>query len=494
MLKDRRSFLQAATLAAVASTVQAPAQDAKAGGVPIVRGGKPSNVVLMICDDLGYGDLGSYGSRLPTTHLDNIAQNGLRFTHCNSGHPICSASRAALMTGRYAPRSHTIGAYFPGAPGGMDRDEQTLANLFHSKGFKTHAVGKWHLGNGPEYQPTSRGFDSYLGVPYSDDMAPLPLIRNLETLEADTDRTRLTPLYTESATSFLKEHGASPFFLYVAYSYPHDPARASDRFRGKSGFGDFGDAVMEIDWSVGEVVKTLKEIGQFDDTLILFTSDHGPWFQGSPGLVRGRKGSTFEGGLRVPLLAHWPHGIAPGVVDEWISNLDWVPTLSSMCDLPRPAKPLDGLDISAKLHGGVMPDHRETILYFAPQPEQGKQVHCARKGEWKLRVAQVDGEIYTNDRNMGHTGFWLPNPELYNLQNDPLESYSVESQNPEMVREILADIDRLLKTFPSDTIEANAKLRVNVASHHTPPGAGPRIRANPPQPALAYEPPGRGDT
>ena len=192
----------------------------------IASGKRPKNVILMICDDLGYGDLGCYGSRIPTPNLDRMATEGVRFTHCNAAHPICSASRAALLTGRYAQRSHTEGAYFPNSKTGMSLDETTLTDLFRAGGFRTKAIGKWHLGDAPEYMPTRRGFDSFYGVPYSDDMQPLPLIRDTTVLEADTDRDLLTPRYTEEALKFLAESSEKPFFLYLAYSYPHDPARA----------------------------------------------------------------------------------------------------------------------------------------------------------------------------------------------------------------------------------------------------------------------------
>ena len=493
MAQDRRHFLKSAALAAAAlkaNGARAATQKTVSRTQP---GASPRNVVLFICDDLGYGDLGSYGAQLPTPNIDRLAQDGMRFTHCNSGHPICSAARAALLTGRYAQRSHTLGAYFPDSPTGMDLSEVTLADLFRAKGVRTQAIGKWHLGDHPEYLPTARGFDNWYGVPYSDDMAPLPLMRGTAKIEADTDRTLLTPRYTEEALKFLNASGDEPYFLYLAYSYPHDPARASARFLGKSGFGVVGDSIMEIDWSVGEVLRTLEQKGHLDDTLVLFTSDHGPWFQGSPGALRGRKGSTFEGGMRVPLIAHWPRGIAPAVADEWVSNMDWVPTLTSLCGLPPSPHPLDGLDISAKLRGGAAPAHRDTVLYFMPAGDANKQCHCARKGDWKLRFAQIDGEIYTNDHTMGHIGYWLPNHELYHLRKDPLESYSSASQFPEIVTEIMADVERLLSTMPIETIRSNQALRLNQASHHTPPGACPRRRQEPPLPARPFEPPNRSD-
>jgi arylsulfatase len=233
----------------------------------------------MICDDLGYGDLGCYGSRLPTPNLDAMAAAGAQFTRWNTPHPICSASRAALLTGRYGLRMNTAGAFGPNSPAGTSLDETLLSNLFHDKGYATKTIGKWHLGDKPAYLPTNRGFDSFLGVPWSDDFNPLPLIRDTQILEQNTDRDILTPRYTEEAVRFLEEpeRGKQPFFLYLAFSYPHDPARASARFRDKTGFGHVGDSIAEIDWSVGEIMRAVEKQGFAKDTLILFTSDHGPW-------------------------------------------------------------------------------------------------------------------------------------------------------------------------------------------------------------------------
>jgi arylsulfatase len=306
----------------------------------------------MICDDLGYGDLGCYGSNLPTPHLDAMAAHGARFAKYNSTHPICSASRAAVLTGRYGHRSATTGAFGPHSPTGTSLNETLLSDLFRAAGYKTKAIGKWHLGDAPQYLPTNRGFDSYYGVPYSDDMQPLPLIRDTTILEQDTTRELLTPRYTEEALKFIDQNAGHPFFLYLAFSYPHDPARASERFRGKTEFGDFGDSVAEIDWSAGEIFAALERKGIASDTLVCFTSDHGSWYQGSPGPLRGRKASTFEGGFRVPFLAKWPGVIAPGkVVNEWCSSLDILPTMSALCGLKHPEKPLDGVDISTLFTG-----------------------------------------------------------------------------------------------------------------------------------------------
>jgi len=450
---------------------------------------RPKNVVLMICDDLGYGDLGCYGSKLKTPHLDKFAAEGTRFTHFNAAHPLCSASRAALLTGRYAQRSHTIGAFHPNTKIGMSLQEVTLANLFQNRGYRTHAIGKWHLGDALEYLPTKRGFDSFYGVPYSDDMQPLPMIRDTTILETDTDRDLLTPRYTEDALRFLEENAQKPFFLYFAYSYPHDPARASARFQGASGLGDFGDSVQEIDWSVGEIVHSLERNGILEDTLLLFTSDHGPWYQGNPGNLRGRKGSTFEGGFRVPFLAHWPAGLQAGTAQNaWATNLDILPTLAALCGLDASPNPLDGIDISAILLDGQEDIPRKSLLYFTPLSSANTDIHCARRGDWKLRLAQIDGEMYINDYTTGHQSFWLPRPELYNLALDPAESYDVAKEHPEIVKAISEDVEAQIATMPEEVKQAYSLARKHVARSTTPPGGAPRPPSNEPLPPWAWEP------
>lgn len=471
-----RQLSASVTAAGVAGTMRGEETGTGAATAAAPKGqatGRP-NVVLMICDDVGYGDLGCYGSSLPTPHLDAMAAEGTRCMRYNSAHPICSASRAALLTGRYAPRSHTAGAYWPKSPTGMDLEETTLAELFRQRGYKTHAIGKWHLGDAPAYLPTSRGFDSFLGVPASDDMAPLAMIRDTQVLEEDTDRAELTPRYTEEALKVIGESGEEPFFLYMAFSYPHDPARASKNFKGKSGFGDYGDAVHEIDWSVGEVLRALEKKGKARDTIVMFTSDHGPWFQGSAGMTRGRKGTAFEGGVRVPFLIRWPEQIPAGAVcQEWLSSLNVLPTVSEWCGLAAPKLPLDGRSMSDTMRK-KQPIAEQTILYFTYPAGRGIP-HCIRSGAWKLRVAQNNGEIYTNDHTMGGHNFWLPRPELYHLERDPMESYDVAAQNPEVVQRLLHAMDTMLATFPDDVQQDYAKLKADVASVVTPPGAAPRI-------------------
>jgi arylsulfatase len=472
---DRRTFVKtvAGALAAPMISTLPSSGEATSPAGPQSRT-RPPNVIIMICDDLGSADLGCYGSRIMTPNLDRMAEEGMRFTRFNTAHAICSASRAALLTGRYANRSHVEGAYFPGDKDGMDLDEKTLADILKPRGYTSMCIGKWHLGHTPDYLPTQRGFNAFFGVPWSDDMNPLPLFRDRTVVEENTDRDLLTPRYTEAAVKFIDASAAEPFFLYVAYSYPHDPARSSPRFRGRSRFGHFGDAVEEIDWSAGEILSAVKRNGLDSDTIVMFTSDHGPWFQGSPGALRGRKGTTFEGGTRVPFLIRWSGAIPAGkITSEWGANLDVVPTLTSLCGATPAGKPLDGVDLSPFLTGRNEGIDRGTVLYFAVS---GKQEHleCARKHSWKLRIAQRDGEIYINDWTAGKRHFCLATPELYNLEADPGESYDVALDNPEMVREIKEDIEALIPGFPENVVRAYAELKANPDSKFTPPGAAPR--------------------
>ncbi len=476
---DRRTFVKtvAGTLAApTVCSMSAQTSEARPGASGAKK--RPPNVIIMICDDLGSGDLHCYGSSLKTPNLDRMAAEGARFTRFNTAHPICSASRAALLTGRYASRSHLAGAYGPSSPDGMDLDEKTLADVLKPSGYKSMCIGKWHLGYPKQYLPTSRGFDSFFGVPWSVDMNPFPILRDTEVIEEFPDRHMLTPRYTEEAVEFIDSSAGVPFFLYLAYSYPHDPPRSSPRFRGHSGLGHQGDAIEEIDWSAGEIQKAVHRNGLDNDTLVIFTSDHGPWFQGCPGPRRGRKATTFEGGTRIPFIARWNGTIPAGqVIDEWGSNLDVVPTVASFCGAKTPTNPLDGMVLSKLLTAESEHVDRGTILYFAVSRDQ-EILECARKGNWKLRIAQGNGEIYINDWLGGSClpkkHLLLPRPELYNLELDPAESYDAAVDHPDMVAEIQKDIEALIPTFPENVQQAYAELNANPGSPMTPPGAATR--------------------
>lgn len=492
---DRRTFVKtvAGTLGVpAAGSLSAYAQAGSAGGAGPKR--RPPNIIIIICDDLGSGDLHCYGSSLKTPNTSRLAEEGARFTHFNTAHPICSASRAALITGRYSSRTHTQGAYGPSSPDGMDLDEKTLADILKPRGYKSMAIGKWHLGYPPPYLPTHRGFDAFLGVPWSVDMNPFPLIRDTAIVEPNADRETLTPRYTEEAVKFIDASASSPFFLYLAYSYPHDPPRSSPRFRGHSKLGHQADAIEEIDWSVGEIMEAVRRNHLDRDTLIIFTSDHGPWFQGCPGARRGRKATTFEGGVRIPFIARWSGTIPAGkVVDAWGSNLDVVPTVAAFCGAELPPKRYDGLNISPLLTGESAAVDRGTILYFAVSPHQ-QQLECARKGSWKLRIAQGTGEIYINDWLGGSCGpkkhFLLPRPELYNLAADPQESYDAAIDHPGIIKDIERDIEATIPSFPENVVKAYAELKANPGSPFTPPGAATRPD-NVIAPGWIYIPPSR---
>lgn len=412
---------------------------------------RPLNIVLIYADDLGYGDLGCYGGKIRTPHLDSLARDGVRFTHFYSANPVCSPSRAALMTGRYPTRAGVPRVLFPADTTGLPDSETTLAQVLKKQGYQTMCVGKWHLGHLPRFLPTSRGFDEYFGIPYSNDMNPRTLLHNTEVLEQTATLETLTPRYAEQAVNFIERAKGGPFFLYMPHTYPHIPLAASKRFRGRSPLGLYGDVVEELDWSVGEILAALKRNGLEQNTLVLFSSDNGPWYQGSPGRLRGRKGTTYEGGVREPFLARLPGRIPKGRVCSGIgSTMDLLPTIAKLCGAALPANPLDGIDIWPLLSGQKNEIEREALLYF-----DNLYLQCARLGPWKLHVARYNSAAYSPAPPAGRIN--LPvKPELYNLLDDPDESYDVAAENPKIVAEILSRIERLMAGFPEPIRVAHA--------------------------------------
>lgn len=433
----------------------------------------PPNVVFILCDDLGYGDLECYGSKIHTSNLNRLASEGIRFTNFNSADPVCSPSRAALLTGRYPTQVGVPRVLFPQDAGGLNLDEKTLAHVLKDRGYKTACVGKWHLGRPNEYMPTSRGFDEYLGIPYSNDMNPRVLIHNTEVVENPAKLETLTQRYTAFATDFIHRSKNGPFFLYFPHTFPHIPLAASPRFRGKSSEGLYGDVVEEIDWSVGEVVRAIREAGIEKNTLIMFSSDNGPWYQGSPGKLRGRKNSTFEGGVREPFIARWPGKIPAGRVSNGLASMmDVFPTIVKLCDAKLPEKPLAGIDIWPMLAGKVASIERPPLLYFNLW-----NLQCARWMNWKLHVARYNTAPYVPAPRGGVQNYILPHPELYDLSTDPDESYDVAVEHPDIVAKITDKVAELIKGFPEPVQRAYAEAKQRKVNPATPAGAWARPAA-----------------
>ncbi len=453
----RREFLLGSAAAAASSAGAAPS--------------RPPNIVLIFCDDLGYGDLGCYGSSIRTPHLDRVAAEGMRFTHFYSANPVCSPSRAALLTGRYPTRAGVPRVLFPRDKTGLPASEVTLAQLLKGRGYRTSCIGKWHLGHLPEFLPTNRGFDEYFGIPYSNDMEPRLLMHNLEVVEQTATLETLTPRYTEHAVRFIDNNRNNPFFLYLPHTYPHIPLAASERFRGKSAAGLYGDVVEEIDWGVGQIMDALRRNRVDNNTLFLFSSDNGPWYLGSPGHLRGRKGGTYEGGVRVPCLARLPGRIPKGrVCSGMASAMDILPTVAQLCGASLPPNPLDGIDIWPLLSGRQNELEREALLHF-----DNLFVQCARWRRWKLHIARYNTMAYNPAPASGRVNLPLREPELYDLLADQDESYDVAQENPQVVAEIKGRIERLMQGFPEEVRKAHAETMAR-ATGNSATGALPRPR------------------
>ena len=456
-MPSRRTFL-----ASAGAALSAPFLRAATPGTP--------NIVFILCDDLGFGDLGCYGSKIPTPNLDRMAREGMRFTCLNSADPVCSPSRAALLTGRYPTRVGVPRVFFPQDHEGLSLDEITLANVLKARDYKTACIGKWHLGRPEEYLPTSRGFDRYFGIPYSNDMNPRSLMQDTKVVEEPANLNSLTERYTEHAVRFIRESKNGPFFLYLPQTFPHIPLGVSDRFRGKSAEGLYGDVIEELDWSVGQVLAELKKNNVDTNTLVMFSSDNGPWYQGSPGKLRGRKTTTYEGGVREPFIARWPGRIPAGqVCDAVASMMDVFPTVTRLCGGTLPQKPLDGIDIWPLLSGQTKSIEREALLYF-----DNWDLQCAKWMNWKLHIARHDSSTYSAAPVGGRHNYVLTHPELYNLATDPQESYDVSPEHPDIVREIQTRVARLIETFPEPVKKAYAESKARPYSPLTPVGARPR--------------------
>lgn len=428
----------------------------------------PPNIIVIFCDDLGYGDLACYGaSQYQTPHLDRMANQGMKFTNFYAAQAVCSASRAAILTGCYPNRVGISGALMPWSEIGLNPEEETIAEVLKKKDYSTIAIGKWHLGNHREFLPLQQGFDQYFGIPYSNDMWPfnydgtrassdsntrksrhpeLPLIegndkirefRNIE------EQAQITTLLTERAVKYIGEHRKKPFFMYLAHPMPHVPLAVSDKFKGKSPQGIYGDVISEIDWSVGEIVKTLDEYKLSDNTLIIFTSDNGPWLNfgdhaGSTGGLREGKGCSTEGGQRVPCIVKWPATIQAGTVCSNISStIDLLPTFASIAGAALPSKKIDGVNILPLLKGDFEANPRNTLLYYYRE----NNLEAVREGNWKLVFAHP-GRSYEGFQP-GKGGVPGPSNEnfkfekgLYDLRRDPGERYNLIGYHPEVVERL----------------------------------------------------------
>lgn len=414
------------------------------------------NFIIIFTDDQGYGDLGTFGHpTIKTPNIDQMAAEGQKWTSFYVAANVCTPSRSAILTGRLPVRtgmySNKRRVLFPDSDGGLPAYENTIATLLKGAGYSTAAIGKWHLGHLPQYLPTSHGFDSYFGIPYSNDMDRVnditakeafadskieyfnvPLMRDTEIIERPADQNTITKRYAAEAVKFITANRDKPFFLYLAHSLPHVPLFASGDFRGTSGRGLYGDVIEEIDWSVGEILGALKENGIDDNTYVVFTSDNGPWLVyneqgGSAGALYGGKGTSYEGGVRVPTVIWGPGNVVPAVVSKMGSTLDLLPTFTTLAGVEMPQdRVYDGFDLSPVLRGEDATPREEMFYYH------GDRLFAVRKGDFKLYFYSNNPAGYPAKVEK------LEMPKLYNLGHDPSERFDLAEQQPEIVEEISA--------------------------------------------------------
>ncbi len=446
---SRRTFLQSlgcAGLLPLASCMEQATGPASSA--------QPPNIVVILTDDQGYADVGTFGAvGFTTPNLDRMAREGMKLTDFHEAQPVCGASRAALLTGCYPNRIGMLGAPDHKARYGINDNEMTLAQLVKQKGYATAIYGKWHLGHLPQFLPPRHGFDEYFGLPYSNDMLPthpenpnfyppLPLIEGEKVVQTDPDQSQLTTWYTEHALSFIERNKDKPFLLYVAHNMPHVPLHVSGKFKGKSERGLYGDVIMEIDWSVGQILGQLKRLGLDEKTLVIYTSDNGPWLSygdhaGSAGPLREGKATTWEGGQREPTLMRWPGHIPAGsVCREPLMTIDIFPTVARLTGAPLPDHAIDGLDIWPVMAGepGAKSPHEALYFYW------NDGLEAVRSGKWKLVFPH---NYRTLGGRPGGTGgmpvkYQQARTELalYDLESDVGETRNLVDEYPEVVKRL----------------------------------------------------------
>ena len=435
-----------------------------AAGTRLHGADRPPNIVIIFTDDQGYADVGCFGAKgFQTPNLDRLAREGRRFTNFHVAQPVCSASRAALLTGCYPNRIGIHGALGPKAKVGIADGETTIAEILKARGYATGMAGKWHLGHHPRFLPIHHGFDEYLGLPYSNDMWPahpdakpgtypsLPLIEGDQIVDSEVtaeDQAKLTGLYTERAVSFINRNKDRPFFFYLAHSMPHVPLHVSEAYRGKSTQGLYGDVIQEIDGSVGSVLKALEANDLEKNTLVIFTTDNGPWLSygdhaGSAGSLREGKGTCWEGGVRVPCITRWPGKIPSGTTSgAMLMTIDLLPTLARLVGADLPRHPIDGLDVWPILSGepGATNPH-DAYLYYYEQNQL--QAVVSGDGQWKLQLPHTYRSLSGHPGGNGgepakYQQIKIEQPELYDLASDPGETSDIAARHSDIVKQLLA--------------------------------------------------------
>lgn len=406
-------------------------------------GDEKPNFIFIYMDDMGYSDISCYGeTRWTTPNIDSLAEQGMRFTDCYAASPISSPSRAGFLTGRYPARMGIQGVFYPDSYTGMSPDEVTMAEVLKTQGYATACIGKWHLGSREKFLPLQQGFDEYFGIPYSNDMSAQVYLRGNDVEEFHIDIDNVTRKYTEEAIDYIHRKADRPFFLFLAHSMMHVPIYVSKEFAGKSGAGIYGDAVLEVDWSVGKIMQTLRELKLDDNTLVVFTSDNGPWLQEGP--LGGRalplregKTTSFEGGVRVPCIAYWKGRIKASVNTDVVSLLDWLPTVAGLSGASLPDVRLDGYDLADVLKG-TGKRASDDYAYF----HNNRDITDYRSGDWKISLPApaIKGNFWRASTAAHDT-------LLFNLREDASERYNVYRKYPGKAKEMVRKLVEYKKNF-----------------------------------------------